>query len=160
MVTDPAVWANLTTGAYCYYNNDSATYSATYGKLYNWFAINDTRGLAPDGWHVPCDTEWITLENCLGCAYLAGGKMKETSLSHWSSPNTGADNSSGFSGLPGGYRYSTGPFDNIGNVGNWWSSTDTGTSKTLYSYLDYNFPYIYLFNDNKHFGSSVRCVRD
>ncbi|MEO6490062.1 MAG: fibrobacter succinogenes major paralogous domain-containing protein, partial [Ferruginibacter sp.] len=89
-VTDPAAWAALTTGAYCYYNNDSATYAATYGKLYNWYAVNDPSGLAPEGWHIPTDFEWTTLENCLGGATVAGGAMKQTGPIYWTTPNTGA----------------------------------------------------------------------
>ena len=103
-VTDPSIWTSLTTGAYCYYNNDSATYAATYGKLYNWYAVHDPRGLAPEGWHIPSDAEWATLETCLGGSSVAGGKMKETGTTHWTAPNTDATNSSGFAGLPGGFR--------------------------------------------------------
>ena len=111
-----AAWATLTTGAYCYYNNDSATYAATYGKLYNWYAVNDPRGLAPAGWHVPSDAEWTELINCLGGEDVAGGKMKAVSAL-WYSPNTGATNSSGFTGLPGGYRFKRYPlFFGIGHL--------------------------------------------
>ena len=113
-VTDPTAWVALTTGAYCYYNNDSATYAATYGKLYNWYAVNDPRGLAPAGWHIPSDAEWATIETCLGGASVAGGEMKETGTIHWQSPNTGATNSSGFTGLPGGYRNYDVVFSDVG----------------------------------------------
>ena len=99
-VTDPEQWGALTTGAWCYYNNDS-TNNAIYGKLYNWYAVIDSRGLAPLGWHVPSDKEWYTLIDYLGGVDIAGGKMKSVS-SLWISPNTGATNSSGFSALPGG----------------------------------------------------------
>src|SRR6266487_1634854 len=99
-ISDNAAWLALTTGAYCYYDNDSANYAATYGKLYNWFAVNDPRGLAPAGWHVPTDAEFTTLvETCLGGWQVAGGKMKEIGTTHWASPNEGATNSSGFTGL-------------------------------------------------------------
>src|SRR5205085_6409714 len=120
-ITDPTIWASLTTGAYCYYNNDSTTYAATYGKLYNWYAVNDPRGLAPLGWHIPSDAEWTTLENCLGGSSVAGGAMKETGITYWLSPNTSATNSSGFTGLPGGYRNpSDGSFYLISSNGIWW----------------------------------------
>ena len=98
-VTDPAAWAALTTGAWCYYNNDPAN-GPIYGKLYNWYAVNDSRGLAPNGYHIPTTTEWTTLTNTLGGLSLAGGDLKEAGITHWSDPNTGATNNSGFTGLP------------------------------------------------------------
>lgn len=134
-VTDQTQWANLTTGAWCYYNNDPAN-DAVYGKLYNWYAaagIYDAaslanpalrKKLAPTGWHVPTDAEWTTLTTCLGGITIAGGKMKETGTAHWQSPNQDATNSSGFTGLPGGYRFSYGSFNFIGNYGFWWSSSE------------------------------------
>lgn len=158
-VTDPTAWAALTSGAYCYYNNDSATYAATYGKLYNWYAVNDPRGLAPAGWHVPSDAEWTTLESCLGGAPVAGGAMKETGTTHWTTPNTGATNSSGFTGLPGGNRY-LGTFYDVGNFGVWWSSTEASTAFAWYRSLIYNNGNIGGGNSNKENGYSVRCVRD
>src|SRR5687768_3923155 len=82
-VTDAAEWAALTTGAYCYYDNDSATYAATYGKLYNWYAVNDPRGLAPEGWHIPSEYEWITLGDCFGGDGAAGDNLKEMGSTHW-----------------------------------------------------------------------------
>ncbi len=117
-VTDPTEWKNLTTGAYCYYANDSAKYAAVYGKLYNWYVVNDPRGLAPEGWHVPTDFEWTTLTDCLGGVSVAGGPMKETGTSHWILPNEGATNESGFTGLPGGVRSSQdGSFFDLGDNG-------------------------------------------
>ncbi len=97
-VTNPTQWASTRTGAWCWYNNDSATYASTYGRLYNWYALNDPRGLAPQGWHVPTDEEWTILTDYLGGLSLSGGKMKSTT--GWNAPNTGATNSSGFTGLP------------------------------------------------------------
>src|SRR5450759_3473794 len=113
-VTDPTAWSALTTGAWCWCSNDSATNASTYGKLYNRYAVNDPRGLPPTGWHVPSDAEWNTLITCLGGdPFVAGGAMKETGTTHWQSPNTDATNSSGFTGLPGGLR-DTGPFSAVG----------------------------------------------
>lgn len=126
-VTDPAVWNTLTTGAWCYYNNDPAN-EAVYGKLYNWYAVNDPRGLAPTGWHIPTDTEWTVLTGYLGGPSVAGGKMKEVGTAHWNSPNTDATNSSCFTGLPGGNRNSSGDYYYIGNYGSWWSSTENYTN--------------------------------
>ena len=159
-VTDNAAWAALTTGAYCYYNNDSATYAAIYGKLYNWYAVNDPRGLAPEGWHVPTDFEWTTLENCLGGAAVAGGAMKETGTIHWTTPNTEAKNISGWAGLPGGLREFEGSFFNVGSHGNWWSSTEFDAYGARYRYLIYSSGAINRDVFFKQTGRSVRCLRD
>ena len=158
-VTDPTAWAALTTGAWCYYNNDVAN-GAIYGKLYNWYAVNDPRGLAPTGWHVPSDAEWTTLETTLGGAAVAGGKMKTTGTTRWYAPNTGATNESGFAGLPGGYRNYNGSFFSVGSSGYWWSSSENGTVDAWYRYLGYNVGGITRSNDYKLSGCSVRCLRD
>mgnify|MGYP002360574101 FL=1 len=159
-VTSQIAWQNLTTGAWCWYNNDSATYASTYGKLYNWYAVNDPRGLAPHGWHVPSDPEWSTLAICLGGSAVAGGKMKEVGTSHWASPNTGATNSSGFLSLPGGNRSSDGSFGNIGAQNFLFSSTEFNNDNAWYSYLEYSSANIFRANYNKTFGFTVRCLRD
>ena len=160
-VKDPTAWANLTTGAWCYYNNDPAN-GAIYGKLYNWYAVNDPRGLAPQGWHVPTDLELNTLtNNCLGGETFAGGKMKSTGTSLWISPNTDATNSSGFSGLPGGCRDYNGTFFVIGYNAYWWSSSEFNTSNVWYNFLDYYNGNAYRYNDSsKTYGFSVRCLKD
>lgn len=166
-VKDPTKWSNLTTGAWCWYNNDSATYAATYGRLYNWYAVNDPRGLAPTGWHVPSDAEWTTLSTFLGGEAAAGGKMKTTGTIEagtglWFAPNQGATNSSRFAGLPGGNRFSNGPFLFIGAYGYWWSSTEnerfstSAWNRSLY----YEVGSIRRGFSTKHHGFSVRCVRD
>lgn len=93
-VTDPNTWSSLTTGAWCHYNNDPAN-DAVYGKLYNWYAINDPRGLAEPGWHVPDRTEWLNLINALGDYMVAGGKLKESGVNYWKLRNTAANNSTG-----------------------------------------------------------------
>jgi uncharacterized protein (TIGR02145 family) len=113
-VTDPAIWADLTTGAYCYYNNDSATYAAVYGKLYNWYALVDPRGLDIQGWHVPSETEFTKLMIDNGGNETLGGKIKAAGTSLWNAPNTGATNSLSFTALPGGFRDSYGRFWNMG----------------------------------------------
>lgn len=158
-VTDPTAWANLTTGAWCYYNNDAAN-GPIYGKLYNWYAVNDVRGLPPTGYHVPSDAEWTTLETCLGGSSVAGGAMKEAGLMHWWSPNTGATNSSGFAGLPGGDRFDYGAFVNFGNGGHWWSSTENGNSLAWYRLMNYSITDVLRNDDGKTYGFSVRCVKD
>ena len=154
-VTDATAWAALTTGAWCYYNNDPSN-----GKLYNWYAVNDPRGLAPTGWHVPTDVEWTTLSTTLGGDAVAGGKMKVAGTTRWTAPNTGADNSSGFAGLPGGFRFNFGAFINVGYNGYWWSSTENDTTNAWYRFLLYFNGGINRYNYNKQFGFSVRCLRD
>jgi uncharacterized protein (TIGR02145 family) len=159
-VTDVTAWAGLTTGAWCYYNNDSAN-GAIYGKLYNWYAVNDTRGLAPKGWHIPTDAEWTILTDKLGGVTVAGGKMKSVGTTRWTTSNTSATNESGFTGLPGGYCFgSTGVPANIGNSGFWWSSSEYETANARYCYLNYNHGNANSSSNDKRFGFSVRCLRD
>lgn len=160
-VTDNSAWLALTTGAYCYYNNDSATYAATYGKLYNWYAVNDSRGLAPEGWYIPTAFERITLGNCLGGDTLAGGPMKEIGTVHWTTPNIGATNLSGFTGLPSGNRSQiTGGFNNVYNSSYWWSSTEYDTGVAWAGNLNYNSDNLIISQLHKRRGFSVRCLRD
>ena len=171
-VDNNTTWASLTTGAYCYYDNDSATYAAVYGKLYNWYAVAGIwdvasfnnpslrKNLAPVGYHIPSDSMWTTLTDYLGVLSLAGGKMKVAGTTRWTTPNTGATNSSGFSGLPGGLRSLNGTFYYIGNYGYWWSSTENLTSGAWSRYLYYNLSDVYRDYVNKTSGFSVRCLRD
>ncbi|MEI6089318.1 MAG: FISUMP domain-containing protein [bacterium] len=158
-VTDANEWANLTTGAWCYNDNDPAN-GAIYGKLYNWYAVNDPRGLAPDGWHVPSDAEWSTLSTYLGGVSVAGGKLKEEGTTHWTSPNPGATNETGFTALPGGYREYYGTFNPIGTTGYWWSSTEGGTTAARGRNLYFYYSYLYSYDGHKGNGLSVRCIKD
>jgi uncharacterized protein (TIGR02145 family) len=153
-----STWQATTSGAYAIYNN-TATNDSIYGKLYNWYAVADSRGLCPTGWHVPGDAEWTTLENFLGGSSVAGGKMKAVS-SLWTAPNTGATNSSGFTGLPGGYRHNSGTFYNVGNDGYWWSSTQYSSASAWYRRLYYGGADSLRNYATKAYGFSVRCVRD
>ncbi len=116
-----------------------------YGILYNWYAVNDPRGLAPTGWHIPSELEWTKLNGYLGGEDIAGTKMKSTS---------------GFSSQPGGYRNDDGTFSDIGKTGYWWSSSESSTSNARYRFLDYRLSNIYRNDTNKTSGFSVRCVRD
>ncbi len=163
-------WSTLTTGAYRYYNDDSATYAATYGKLYNWYAVNDPRGLAPAGWHIPTDAEWNTLVKCIDPAadttpangiisLTAGGAMKETGTAHWNTPNTGATNSTGFTGLPGGWCDDEGTFSQIGALGTWWTSTGN-SSFARGRFLHNSTSNIAILNHPSTYGMSVRCIKD
>ena len=160
-VTSSSAWKDLTTGAYCYYANDSTTYAAIYGKLYNWYAVNDSRGLAPEGWHVPTDFEWTTTVECLGGGSVAGGLMKEMGTAHWSSPNTDATNLSGFAGLPGGVRNGgTGSFNFINTHGFYWSFTELDETNARSRYLDNFNADVFVNSNDKAFGLSVRCLMD
>ncbi len=175
LVTNNTNWDNLadnnTDDAYSYYGNISAN-ADIYGALYtyaaaigdNWARDNVVnQGVCPDGWHLPSDAEWTTLTTFLGGEIVAGGKMKETGTTYWHSPNTGANNSSGFSALPGGRRYySNGTFLNVVLYGNWWSSTEVSSSFAYYRDLYYYSADVYRTNSGyyKSNGLSVRCVRD
>jgi uncharacterized protein (TIGR02145 family) len=160
-VTDPTEWANLTTGAWCYYDNDQAN-GGIYGKLYNWYAIIDSRGLAPEGWHIPTIDEWLTLANYLGGENVAGCKIKETNTTHWRSPNTGATNESGFTALGGGHRGGSNcnVFFSILEEGSWWSSSVYSGTQAWFVVLTYQREDIRRIEDWKCSGKSVRCVKD
>jgi uncharacterized protein (TIGR02145 family) len=175
-VKDPEQWSNLTTGAWCYYDNDSAM-GNIYGKLYNWYAVNDPRGLAPEGWLVPSENDWKILELFIGLNASEtnefgwrgndlGSKLKESGTTHWISPNTSASNETGFSALPCGYRggyssgYSSGSFDYIDYYGLWWSAEDHDSESAYHRHLSYNSSKICRDYTNKVFGFSVRCVKD
>ncbi len=179
-VTNVNQWAALTTGAWCWYNNDSATYAATYGKIYNGYAVKDSRGLAPDGWHVSTNSDWNILEKAVDpnvdtmwqatCGYQCGqisstlgGLLKETGTTHWLSPNTGATDNYNFKALPGGYRNAIGSFLSIGELGQFYTSTNgpNGNTEAIFrtllnnsSAIGSDYGYV-----NKN-GFSVRCVKD
>ncbi len=160
-VTDNTSWTALQTGAYCWYNNDiTTTYKATYGALYNWYAVNDSRNIAPAGWHVAKDLEWSTLITFLGGESIAGGKLKETGTTHWLSPNNWASNSGGFTALPGGSRsFMNGSFDGIGSTCVWWRCAGDGL-KSWCIQIVLDWPNIYPYLYYMPMGASVRCIRD
>lgn len=173
-VTDATQWANLTTGAWCWYNNDSSTYAATQGRLYNWYAVNDPRGLAPQAWHVPRYSEWKTLVKYLdsnadtSCNYstqctpstIAGGKVKATGTTYWLSPNTGATNSSGFSALGAGVRFDYGPFDGIKDYTQFWNADQFSSTWAPFNTLQSQNAAFVFDRYFKTWGRSVRCVKD
>jgi len=166
-------WANLSTGAYCIYD-DEPTNADTYGALYNWYAVDDPRGIAPEGWHMPTDQEIMELEMYLGMI------ESEANSSGWRGTNEGSklagnanlwndgsleNNSefgtSGFSFLPGGYRYNTnGGFHGLGSYGYFWSATENAANNAWYRYLNYDYTQVYRYFYYKLYGFSVRCVRD
>ena len=141
---------------YCWYNKDQNN-GAIYGALYNWYAV-DTKKLCPKGWHVPTAAEWDTLTTFLGGDYLAGGKIKEKGTTHWSAPNTGADNSSGFTALPGGYREDGGNFIGLGSTSHWWTSSAELDYYAHSRFINYNSPYMNGSNGSKSYCFSVRCI--
>ncbi len=158
-VTSAGTWSGLNTGAYCDYDNDVNNVSS-YGRLYNWYAAADNRKIAPYGWHVPTDAEMQTLVDYLGGNEVAGGKMKEPGATHWLSPNTGATNESGFSGLPSGARVNGGIYFNMGGGALFWSSKEVITEAGSYSYMLYNSSATYPSVVSKTYGYSIRCVKD
>jgi len=158
-VNDALEWSKLTTGAWCYYNNDTS-YGKTYGKLYNWFAVNDPRGLAPDGWRIPSVDDWTILINYLGGDEIAGGKLKQTGTDFWQVPNTGATNESGFIGLPSGFRRENGLFYNLGYSCNWWTTNDMGGEYAFNIFIDKLTAKTQKNADDVRFGFAIRCIRE
>jgi uncharacterized protein (TIGR02145 family) len=160
---DSTSWSKLTTGAYCNYNND-ANNSIIFGRLYNWYAVNDSRKIAPIGWHIPTYDEWATLANYLGGRSVAGGKLKEIGTSHWKVLNTGATNETGFTALPGGRRtlsnVRNGVFEDLGFSGLWWSSTETMSATAFARDMNYASTDVFIYDSGKSDGYSVRCVKD
>ncbi|MCA1760358.1 MAG: fibrobacter succinogenes major paralogous domain-containing protein, partial [Bacteroidales bacterium] len=165
MVSEATEWSSLTTGAYSWFDNDSAIHEIPYGKMYNWYAVNSEK-LCPAGWHVPVESEWLELANYLGGNVVAGGKLKSTGTIEdgtglWEAPND-ATNETGFSGLPGGRRYGNGSFEQKGMTGYWWSpQQDTPGYAffwTLRSVTSGGGLYggIQAFNE----GMSIRCIKD
>ncbi len=158
LVSNSIQWSKLRTSAYCWFNNDKSGNKNIYGALYNGFSV-DTRKLCPIGWHVPSDAEWTTLIDYLGGEIVAGGKLKETGIEHWSAPNEGATNESEFTALPGGYHNYKGIFAEMNNHGFFWSSSlssDNGRYRLLNnrnSIVDRNLGI-------KSNGFSVRCIKD
>ena len=159
LVTSNVEWSNLSTPAYCWYNNNQTTYGNTYGALYNWQTVA-TGNLCPTGWHVPTDAEWTKLTDYLGGLNVAGGKLKETGTAHWHEPNNGATNESGFTALPGGLRYDNGDFFSIEYGGNWWSSTQYSATNAWDRSVDFSVPAAGRFDDPNKWGLSIRCLKD
>jgi uncharacterized protein (TIGR02145 family) len=157
-VINNTLWSNLSDGAYCTYEN-SEKYVKPYGRLYNWYSVNDVRNLCPAGWHVPTDADWAELITFLGGDNIAGGKLKETGETHWSG-NISTNNENGFSGLPGGFRDGNGFFGNIGEVGFWWSSTEQDSISAGYKSMASWSESIYSGTYHKKYGSSIRCIKD
>jgi uncharacterized protein (TIGR02145 family) len=166
-VSDPTQWANLTSGAWCWYNNDSATYGSLYGRLYNWYALQDPRGLAPAGWRLPKESDWNQLikfldptadTSCLGCTQSATAGRSMKSDSGWFNGGNG-NNSSGFSALPAGNR-NLGTFFNEGLFAVWWSASDFNTTLAWFRFLINTDHSVNSSLTNKANGFSIRVLRD
>ncbi|MBL0127655.1 MAG: T9SS type A sorting domain-containing protein [Flavobacteriales bacterium] len=170
-VTSSLIWQNLTTGARCYYADDSLTNAPVHGALYNWYAASDARNICPDGWRVPTDSDWNimavtldatvdTLDNGSYTGTDIGGQLKEVGSVHWNAPNAGATNSSGFTALPGGQRFGT-TFDYMGTDGFWWTSSLGNTAThAWYRRLSYALVWIQRITYFKIDGMSCRCVQE
>lgn len=161
-------WNNLSTGAYAVYD-DSESNLDTYGNLYNWYAVDDDRGICPEGWRVPTDDEFTALTNYLGGENVAGGKLKECTegscpeSNYWFGPNAGATNESGFTGLPGGQRLGHPVYADcqwIRENAYFWSSTDANNSAAFYRQLYNMRSDIDRALFSKEYGLSVRCLKD
>jgi uncharacterized protein (TIGR02145 family) len=158
-------WGSSDDPAYCWYNNDPTSFMEVYGALYNWSAVN-TGKLCPIGWHVPTDEEWTTLSSYLGDESLVGGKLKEIGFAHWIDPNVGATNETGFTALPGGFRYPgvksgySEEFGYVGQNGLWWSSTEILPTRSWGRDLVYNSSGLYRYSEIQNDGFSVRCLKD
>jgi uncharacterized protein (TIGR02145 family) len=177
LVTDNTVWSTLITPGYCLYNNDATTYKATYGALYNWYAVSTVK-LCPSGYHVPSDVEWTTMENYLianGYNYdgtTTGNKIAKAlaAATSWTpSSITGAvgntdypakRNATGFTALPGGYRYNGGTFADVGRDCDWWSATEFGATSAWHRGMSYASSNVFRNIYYKEYGFSVRCLKD
>jgi uncharacterized protein (TIGR02145 family) len=159
-------WSTYGSGIWVHQNNDSLN-DNPYGKLYNWYAVEDSRNVCPTGWHVPTHEEWTELTDYIASDsptyysfQVAGGRMKSTGTQHWQSPNTDATNESLFSGLPGGRCLDNGEFSGTGFAGLWWSSTAIGNHAAYGRSLKYNERTIIDVSQDKEVGFSIRCVKD
>ncbi len=158
-VMNASTWNGLSTAAYCHYNDD-LTVAEIYGKLYNWYAVHDSRGIAPAGWHVASWAEWTALYDYLGGADLAGGKLKESGFVHWQSPNTGATNETGFTALPAGERNDAGTYMQIGQVAYWWTSTEILSGWSGFMDMTSGSTVAQSNYTGQKAGFPVRCIKD
>jgi uncharacterized protein (TIGR02145 family) len=160
VVDDPDNWKALATGAYCYYNNDSKN-AGTYGLLYNWYAVSDSRNLAPQGWHIPTLADWDILIDYLGGQIAAGNKLKESGTTHFFQTNDNVTNASNFTSRPGGTRaYDTGIFSDVGFLGTWWTSTADVLNLSFSKVMFCSDAQVVLYSKNRKTGMSIRCVKD
>lgn len=160
LIADSGTWEALTTGACCEYDNE-LTHVDIYGRLYNWFAATDNRNIAPEGWHIPSDSEWEELVEYLGGdVMIVGGKMKESDTIHWSYPNAGATDEGGFWGLPAGSRNITGFYGSLHHGAYFWSTTEFDVNTAWLRHLWYTDSEAYRRWYSKQDGLSIRCIKD
>jgi uncharacterized protein (TIGR02145 family) len=157
---DSTQWASLNTGAYCNYNNTTNLDTiATFGRLYNWYAVADSRNISPKGWRVPTIADWDILFSSLGGDSIASNKMKEVGITHWEDPFH-SDNSCGFTALPGGRRYLTKKFEDMGFFGVWWTSSEYNEITAGFFYLYYFDSLIWKGINFKNNGYALRCIKE
>ena len=160
-----SLWSKTTGGAYCNYDNKEDN-AKKYGRLYNWNAVDDARNIAPAGWHVARDDEWMEMVIDLGGLFVAGAKLKQAGTANWQYPNTSATNASGFTALPGGFRDEYGVFSSAGSVGGWWTSAFAGScplsgvSRAYLWQMQTTSGGVDKLSPNIQMGFSVRCVKD
>jgi uncharacterized protein (TIGR02145 family) len=159
LVTDDEKWKQISSPAYCWYNNDIKNKEIS-GALYNWYAVN-TKKLCPKGWHVPSEPEWIIMIEFLGGVKTAGDKLKEAGIEHWKNYLSQATNDYDFTAVPGGMRYLAGGFPLYGDsYAIWWTSTEFSSSQARNRGLHDSSSAVFNASDNKHSGFSVRCIMD
>jgi len=158
MVTDQSEWINQSSAAYCNYKN-SNNIASLFGRLYNWHAINDKRRIAPEGWHIPTNEDWMELEFHYG-GVLTAGPLKETGTRYWASPNVGATNESGFTALPGGSRLDSTGFNDNGTRGYWWTTGESFAHFGWFRTMSYDESTLKPAYTSKTTGLSIRCIKD
>ncbi|WP_430814635.1 fibrobacter succinogenes major paralogous domain-containing protein [Carboxylicivirga sp. RSCT41] len=158
-ITDNDKWSIQAVAAYCNYNNtEDLDTIATYGRLYNWYAAADSRNIAPKGWRVATPDDWNILIDYLGGETIAGGKLKEAGNEHWESPNE-ADNSSGFTAQPGGFRFNDEDIKGIALYGYWWSTGQNGSSAARLQLFSWSQE-VYKEMRSMNTGYSIRCIKE
>lgn len=157
--TNTSVWTQGSVGAYCLPENDRRAPEGIYGLLYNYAAVNNSRGLCPEGWHVPTAAEWHALVDHLGGEATAGGRMKDVDSGLWRVPVAGASNSSGFSALPAGGRGRLGDASDAGFFATWWSATSHDSTDAWHWGLSPDRNAVRFNPGHKFSGFSVRCIQ-
>ena len=157
----PSDWSQVSTSpGYSWYNNDSVDYGGLYNYYVISYAVNNNKNVCPAGWHVASDSEWGQLSDYLGGESVAGSKMKETGITHWTSPNSSATNVSGFTAIPSGYRSASGSYNGVTKNTYWWTSSEMSTTEAYCRTINSNFNSLEKTNSYKKTGLSIRCIKD
>jgi uncharacterized protein (TIGR02145 family) len=157
-VTNDNEWFNLISGGYCWYLNDEIQYKNGYGPLYNYYTVTDARNICPEGWRLPTQSDWNSLQSYLGGNVIAGGKLKQSGTEYWYDPNDGATNESKFSAMPAGDRVATGQFELVRQEAEFWTSTEANSTAYAY-FLGFEAGGLYNNPFDKKSGLSVRCIK-